>query len=312
MFKTKKLLACIISMLMISCAFTACGGDDSSSDSAAETTAATTAAETTAEETTAEETSAEETTKAEETSAEENSEDADSGEDSEFAVAKPGDAYLAFADEEWIAQYWGTDVAEESTLRSNAKIVTIDGDGQYTVSLDGTTADYYEITGFENMTGLSFAAVIVKDGTKLYPDMTITIDSVKVDDKELEIGKSYTASDDGVEMRANIYNSWVKELPEDARTADGDTTGASACIVDAADFSIYETIEVTFTISGVGEGGGNADAKADGADGADADSAEGDEKNADAEVSETDAEADETKAADADETDAKADETKAE
>lgn len=246
--KTKKILAALLASMMVCGAFTACGGKDdkdsssSSSESEAETTEA-----------------------AEDESSEVHVAVPDETADFEDAVgAESGDAYLAIVDGQWWVQYWGNIDDEGSMLAYDAGVVPITGDGEYTVSVNADTNGFrYDTTGDANgdytPSGCSFASVIVKDGTTKYPNMAIDITSVKVDGTDVPLSaKNYTSSDDGVEMRANIYNEWVTEadIPEDAHDANGaltDKTGYSAQIVDPAAFADgWTKVEVTFTVSGTG------------------------------------------------------------
>ena len=59
-------------------------------------------------------------------------------------------------------------------------------------------------------------------------------------------------------MRANIYNQWVNNFPEDAHTADGAVTGEfgeySSQIVNLDDFKTWQKVEVDFTVTGTGAG----------------------------------------------------------
>lgn len=242
---------CASAMLMSIC--TACG--DSSK------------AESTAEESSAAETSA----AAEQSSAAETAAPV-VAEDIEFedqVIAKDGDAILAIVDGQWYVQYWGE---SKDILTYDAGIVHINGDGDYTVSVNvGTKGAQFDITGDpENgyqCEGLSFACIKVIDGTTLFPDMSIEVKEIRVDGKPIELtAKNYTSSDDGKEMRANIFNSYVNHFPDDAHTADGAVTGDfgeySAQIVDTAAFAKWTTVEVDFTVTGTGSG-----AAADGADG---------------------------------------------
>lgn len=167
-------------------------------------------------------------------------------------VAQPGDAFLMFSDGRWVGTYYGGDPTD--TLQYAAVNTPITGNGQYTVALDATTNGYQQMTGYADMQGLSFAALVVKEGTTLFPNMILTIDSIKLDGQEVEMtAKPYTSSDDGVEMRSNIYNGYVPAdaVADDARTADGDKTGCSPQVVDPASFGTYSKIEVTFTVSGL-------------------------------------------------------------
>lgn len=247
MMKTKKLLAFLLASAMMCTAFTACGDKEDSSKE-----------ESSAAETTAEESSEEETSAADESSVA--GEQVQTGSFEEPVAAESGDAYLAMVDGEWYVQYWGTD---EDLLTYDAGVVPITGDGEYTVSVNGATAGLlYDVTGDANgdytPSGMSFMAVMVKDGTTLYPNMAIEITSIKMNGEEVPMTKkNYTSSDDGVEMRANIYNEWVNELPEDAHDANGAVTDGSAYsaqIVDKDAFnSGWTSIEVTFNVTGTGK-----------------------------------------------------------
>lgn len=245
--KTKKLLAFLLASAMMCTAFTACGDKEDSSKE-----------ESSAAEATAEESSEEETSAADESSVA--GEQVQTGSFEEPVAAESGDAYLAMVDGEWYVQYWGTD---EDLLTYDAGVVPITGDGEYTVSVNGATAGLmYDVTGDANgdytPSGMSFMAVMVKDGTTLYPNMAIEITSIKMNGEEVPMTKkNYTSSDDGVEMRANIYNEWVNELSEDAHDANGAVTDASAYsaqIVDKDAFnSGWTSVEVTFNVTGTGK-----------------------------------------------------------
>lgn len=247
MMKTKKLLTFLLASAMMCTAFTACGDKEDSSKE-----------ESSAAETTAEESSEEETSAADESSVA--GEQVQTGSFEEPVAAESGDAYLAMVDGEWYVQYWGTD---EDLLTYDAGVVPITGDGEYTVSVNGATAGLmYDVTGDANgdytPSGMSFMAVMVKDGTTLYPNMAIEITSIKMNGEEVPMTKkNYTSSDDGVEMRANIYNEWVNELSEDAHDANGAVTDASAYsaqIVDKDAFnSGWTSVEVTFNVTGTGK-----------------------------------------------------------
>lgn len=174
-------------------------------------------------------------------------------------AAKSGDAYLAIADGSWYVQYWGTDA---DLLSYDAGVVPIEGDGDYTVSVNGASKGMiYDVTGIADgeyiPSGCSFMAVIVKDGALLHPNMSIDITGIRVNGVEIERNaRNYTASDDGAEMKANIFNEWVKELPEDAHDANGTVTDSSVYsprIIDTADIGEWTKIEVDFTVSGIND-----------------------------------------------------------
>ena len=156
-------------------------------------------------------------------------------------------AYLSFASEDWAVQYWfdGNDYAP---VVATTQEVT--GYGQYTVSLDFTGTD----AGFAS--GIAFLDVEIANGEGAYPDSYMTIDSLKINGEAVELGKTYTSSDDDVATRTNLYNEWVAEV-EKGRTADGDAADVTAVPLDKSAFSEIQTIEVTFTLGdGVAFGGG--------------------------------------------------------
>lgn len=268
--KYRKFAAALLACTFAGAAFVGCGSD-SSSDAPAATEAATTQAPA--------------TTAAAPQDAAPVATAAAPVEFEKAVAAESGDAILAMVDGQWYVQYWGKDT---DLLTYDAGVEKITGDGDYTVSVNaGTKGCLYDITGDANGEytpgGISFAAVKVFDGTTLYPDMAIEITSIKVDDKEIKMtAKNYTSSDDGAEMRANILNTYVNSLPEDAHNADGaiaaDSKDYAPVIVNADDFKSWTKIEVNFTVTGTGKtkedaGAAGDSSKADDASKAD-DSAE--------------------------------------
>ncbi len=156
-----------------------------------------------------------------------------------------GVGYLMYSDKNWVVTY---SVGDEYKPSSKTKgIVATDaeikGPGTYTVGLDFTGTSSGSATSF------SFSALGIMNGEALFPGYVITIKEIKVNGKAVPISKKgYTSSDDGNTTRVNIYNEWVSKLPKDARTIDGDTSGASAVIVkrDSDDFKKMQTIEIVF------------------------------------------------------------------
>ncbi len=246
----KKLLSAVCVSALILAACTACGSGSSAPESSKEeaTTAQTTEA-------TAEAVPQQTTTKA-----------AEPAEIEEAVVAESGDAFLFLNDGGWIAGYDGSSdtIEKKSVLTYGAGVAKITGDGDYTVSVDvSTNGAQYEIARIYDYPdyvaeNLQFAAVKVVDGTKLFPNMTIEITAIRADGKDIELtAKNYTSSDDGVEMRSNIYNQWVKKFPEDARDAEGNAvTGDfgeySSEIIDAKHLGKWSKLEVDFTVRNTG------------------------------------------------------------
>ena len=265
----RKLISCVILSAVVCSALVSCGGTATENSSSS-----------TAESSKTEESSAEATEEVTEESSEEVTEESSEEEavpiavadDVEFedpVVAESGDAYLAINEEQGWIQYWG---AADTMLTYNAGVPHIEGNGSYTVSVTTDTNGFrYDTTGDATdsgavPSGLMFAAVMIKDGKTLFPDAVITIDSIKIDGEEIEMtAKNYTSSDDGKELRSNIYNGWVDSLPPDAVSTegalvvDGNPTEAAAAyspmIVNKSDFSTWKEVEVNFTISGIPEEG---------------------------------------------------------
>ena len=161
-------------------------------------------------------------------------------------------AYLSFVDGGWWPKFQN---GEDDSLKQEFTEITGDGTYTVTVSAEDLGAEAIE----KSVSGVEFMAVIVNDAYEKYPDMVITVDSIKTDDKEIAMSaKNYTSSDDEVEMRANIYNPWVSKFPADAHTADGklsdmsDTSDYSYKIINPEDFAGWTTLSVEFTVSGMG------------------------------------------------------------
>jgi hypothetical protein len=152
-------------------------------------------------------------------------------------------AYLMYADGSWTYQYWGGDAEGGVSARG----ATIRGDGSYTVGLDFTGTDAGAATD------MAFSAVGITTGELTFPGSFIEITTIRVNGEEIPFEKGYTSSDDGVTTRMNIFNEWVAELPDDARSIDGDISDAAAIIVDKAAFAEVQTVEVDFNFTvGIG------------------------------------------------------------
>ncbi len=143
-------------------------------------------------------------------------------------------AYIMYADSAWANQYWGGD-APEGITATNA---VIDGFGDYTVGLEFANA----------AEGLAFSALGIVNGEKTYPGAYLKINELRVNGEAVEVAKGYTSSDDGITTRMNLFNEWVADLPEDARSFDGSTEGAAPIIVDKEAFAAVKSVEIDFTL----------------------------------------------------------------
>src|SRR5690606_22382772 len=75
-----------------------------------------------------------------------------------------------------------------------------------------------------------------------------TVKDVKINGESVELKQTYTSSDDGIETRSNLLNTWVGELPVDARIAAGTLEDSTPVALDAAAFASVTSIEVFFTL----------------------------------------------------------------
>lgn len=153
-----------------------------------------------------------------------------------------GTAYLNLNKADW------TEYEAEWT---NAEIT---GDGTYTVSMKASEPiDFGQFNALEILNG----------ETKFGTTYVVTVDSIKQNGVEIKTEEGFTCSADGsgVTTRVNLYNEW--NSPDDTATnpngdidqrcADGDVMSKSARLVGTMDaLAGTETLEVTFTVSGIG------------------------------------------------------------
>lgn len=152
-------------------------------------------------------------------------------------------AWIMINSSDWNVMYSVGDVYDPGAKTDGlvATDVEITGEGTYTVSLDFTGVP----GGYAN--GMAFSALAIGNGELLYPGYTVNITEVLVNGEPYTLtAKPYTTSDDARCTRVNLYNEWVTQVPDDARTPDGDTTGISPVIFDNADLTHMETLSITF------------------------------------------------------------------
>lgn len=154
-------------------------------------------------------------------------------------------AWIMWNSSDYTCSYSVGDTYDPDQISEGLKdtIVVINGEGDYTVALDFTgTAGGYSA-------GIAFGALAITNGETVHPGWIIDIVEIKINGETYTMcAKPYTTADNGITTRVNLFNEWVTKLPDSARTADGDLTGASACIIDRNDSVIpqIETIEITF------------------------------------------------------------------
>ncbi|MCI7767682.1 MAG: glycoside hydrolase family 5 protein [Oscillospiraceae bacterium] len=152
-------------------------------------------------------------------------------------------AWIMYAASDYGVSYSVGDVYDPTNCTTGVKAenVQITGEGTYTVSLDFSECGMAK--------GVAFSALGISNGEELFPGYTYTIDEILINGEAFEMaGKGYTCSDDGKCTRVNLYNGWVKSVPEEARTADGDLTDCSAQIMPLTESKRIKTISVTFTV----------------------------------------------------------------
>ena len=141
-------------------------------------------------------------------------------------------AMLLYENADHTVRAYGQDFTDGVT----ASVKDVQGEGEYTV---GLTFD-------KPAEGLYFMTLCIENGEVRNPGWVIDVKEVKVNGEPIQLGESYTASDDGLRTRVNLFNKWVTELPEDARALSEDISSASAVPVNPEDFSAVETVEITF------------------------------------------------------------------
>lgn len=187
----------------------------------------------------------------------------------ELRTAGSGDAFLAVVDQDWKVQFLGTDgEGSKSALSYNAGIASITGNGDYTVSVNADSNGFrYAMTGNPNTpytpSGLKFLYVNIIDGENKFPGAVITVNSVRVDGRDIALSaKSYTSSEDNKDTRATLYNEYSTGPIKNSRSAEGAlwnsdgspadfASGYAAITVDPSEFSSWTSIEVDFTVSGI-------------------------------------------------------------
>ena len=152
-------------------------------------------------------------------------------------------AWIMYNSGDWNLMYSVGDVysPDDKTEGIVATDAEITGEGTYTVSLDftGTSIGYAD--------SVVFAAVAIGNGETLYPGYIINIREILINGEPYQMkGKPYTASDDGICTRTNLYNAWVTSVPAEARTVDGSLNAATPNLLDAETLGHVDTIEVTF------------------------------------------------------------------
>lgn len=154
-------------------------------------------------------------------------------------------AWLMWNDGGWALSYSVGDDYNPNAISRGMKVtdVEITGPGTYTVGIDFTGTEQ----GCSN--SVAFSALAIANGELLYPGYIIDIKEVKIDGEVYRLkGRGYTTSDNGVTTRVNLYNEWVKSVPQSARMHYGNLAGATPTPINRNDAAIAQihTIYITF------------------------------------------------------------------
>ena len=170
-----------------------------------------------------------------------------------------GHAYLGFADSEWIVAGWGKG-DDKIKIAEIEDAPEITGDGTYTIKVDisggvdvGDTDPYDVTTGIACM-GVNLWGEQFIDSENELPKFTVTVDSFKADGQDITITgvPLVNLEDDGV--RFNLYNEWGQAKFDETKTTCADPDKGTNTVVDISEIGDWSTLEVTFTISGLGSG----------------------------------------------------------
>ncbi len=153
-------------------------------------------------------------------------------------------AWIMYTSSDWGVSYSVGDVYTPGSASTGlvATDVPVTGAGTYTVALDFTGTG----AGFAN--GVTFCALGIGNGEKLFPNYVVNITSVKINGEEVKMnGLAYTTSDDSICTRVNLYNAWVTQVPATGRTMMGAAGPVcTPCPIPLEAFGNVKTIEVTF------------------------------------------------------------------
>lgn len=168
----------------------------------------------------------------------------DSAQEAEALSDDEAVAWIMYTSSDWGTSYSVGDVYAPGSATAGlvANDVKVTGAGTYTVSLDFTE------TGAGYANGVTFCALGIGNGEKLFPKYVVNITSVKINGEEVKMnGLAYTTSDDSVCTRVNLYNAWVTQVPSTGRTMMGPASSVcTPCPIPQEAFGNVKTIEVTF------------------------------------------------------------------
>lgn len=183
----------------------------------------------------------------------------------EFAFVAPDQSadigYLMFSDNAFYYPYSeGPYVTEEAVTTTptlnyvDADFARVTGPGSYTAAVNFTQEDTSR-----NPSTLKFSAINLYDGQTTFTYYTIRVTALRFyygagEDEyyEAELTKGYTRDEETAGhagIRSNIFSTYVDAMEDDARSWDGDTTGASPITVAGEALSSEDAVD-HITIAG--------------------------------------------------------------
>lgn len=153
-------------------------------------------------------------------------------------------AWIMFNSSDYALAYSVGDTYDPTNATAGVKAhnAEVTGAGTYTVSLDFTDCG--------GASGTAFSALGISGGEQFFPGCTVNIDEILINGEAIELtAKGYTTSDDDKCTRVNLYNQWVSQIPDNARTSDGSSDGCAASIINIDGNTKINTVSVTFTLT---------------------------------------------------------------
>ena len=153
-------------------------------------------------------------------------------------------AWIMFNSSDYALAYSVGDTYDPTNATAGVKAhnAEVTGAGTYTVSLDFTDCG--------GASGTAFSALGISGGEQFFPNCTVNIDEILINGEAIELtAKSYTTSDDNRCTRVNLYNQWVSQIPDGARTSDGSSDGCAPSIISIDGSTKINTFSVTFTLT---------------------------------------------------------------
>lgn len=148
--------------------------------------------------------------------------------------------------------YWDNDLGEAAELAGATYTdAQITGDGEYTVTLDGVKDGGWNMLKLESNIDL--------DAT---PDVKFEITSIELNGAAVDFDKSVTVMSEDAATKSDDYSDWDFDIKNTARVQIINVYDNVAAIPNDS----YESIKVTFNVTGLGGGAAADDTASDATD----------------------------------------------